>query len=140
MRSQTRNQRSTASATSPVHAKTDVPIILIRLPGLDAARFADASRALSESVATALRCPVRDVWTYWQRVEFASMGAEPQTTENRVAVITILGRGRPQEQVRAALEGAAQAVSKTLALPLEDVWVHWDELPEGRVFAGGQHF
>lgn len=79
------------------------------------------------------------MWTYWQRVEFASFGGEPQTAENHVAVITILGRPRPQEQVRAALEAAARAVSKTLALPLEDVWVRWDELDDGTVFAGGQH-
>lgn len=117
-----------------------MPIVLVRLPGSDGATpFADASRALSESVAGALRCPVRDVWTYWQRVEFASIGADPQMRENRVAMITILGRRRPQEQVRAALEAAARAVSTTLALPIEDVWVRWDELGDGTVFAGGQH-
>lgn len=79
------------------------------------------------------------MWTYWQLVEFASIGADLQTTKNRVAMITILGRRRPQEQVRAALEAAARAVSTTFALPIEDVWVRWDELSDGTVFAGGQH-
>ena len=45
--------------------------------------------------------------------------------------------GRPQTQIAAGLAAVARAVCESLAIPLEDVWAHWEELPPGRVFAGG---
>ena len=117
-----------------------MPIALITVPGpIEPAKIVEAGRALAEAVARGLHCRVQDVWTYWQPVEVAMIGAERQTPENRVAVIRILGRKRPGTEVRRALAEAAGALSATLALPLEDVWVHWHELPDGTVFAGGQN-
>ena len=75
----------------------------------------------------------------WHGAAQAAVGVEPMSTRNRIAVIRILGRPRPALEVRRALEGAARAASERLGLPLEDGWVHWQELPDGTVFAGGQH-
>ena len=35
------------------------------------------------------------------------------------------------------MTGAANAVSETLGVPLEDVWVQWIDVISGQVFAGG---
>ena len=75
----------------------------------------------------------------WHGAAQGGVGGGPRGTRNRLPRVRILGRPRPALGVRRALEGAARAASERLGLPLEDGWVHWQELPDGTVFAGGQH-
>ena len=50
------------------------------------------------------------------------------------AAVLVAQQGR---RARLRLRAAAEATSAALGVPLEDVWVHWEELRPGRVFAGG---
>lgn len=54
-----------------------------------------------------------------------------------VVTVVIRGRVRGDEQVAEAVPSAARAVSPELAVPVEDVWMQWIDVPSGTAFAGG---
>ena len=76
--------------------------------------------------------------TAWVSVAVAHVGAERRSASTQCPVVTVRARaGRSPDAVAAGLTATAEAVAAALGLPAEDVWVHWEELPAGRVFAGG---
>ena len=77
------------------------------------------------ALAEALGCPAQDVWVY---------GVEADERKG-CAFVTV--RARDEARVAAGLAAVAGAVAAALEVPLQDVWVHWMDLPPGRVFAGG---
>jgi len=54
-----------------------------------------------------------------------------------VAYVDILLRTRSDEVVQAVLQATAEAVSRHLGVPLDDVWASVRRLDSGQVFAGG---
>lgn len=93
---------------------------------------------LPAALAVALECAPGDVWVTWAPVEAATSGGERRAYAGHSPVVTVRARAwRSEEQVRRGLAAVAHAVGGALGLPVEDVWVHWLELPPGRVFAGG---
>ncbi len=95
--------------------------------------------ALPADLATAIGCDEGDVWVYFCEVSAVSVGGERREFHGHSPVVTVRARAwRSEEQVRAGMQAVARSVSSSLGVPLEDVWVHWLELPPGRVFAGGE--
>lgn len=92
---------------------------------------------LAETVAEGLSCPVADVWCSFTPSQTQYLGLADAATAGQCPVVVIRGRARGEDQIAAAMKGAAQAVSTVLKLPLEDVWVQWIDVVPGRVFAGG---
>lgn len=117
-----------------------MPVVTIQaLRPLDPARIDRLFQEVPSALAAALACAESEVWVYWQPVEAASVGPDRRPYAGHCPVVTIRARAwRPDAHVRSGMEAAAKAVSSALGLPLEDTWVHWLEIPAGRVFSGGQ--
>jgi phenylpyruvate tautomerase PptA (4-oxalocrotonate tautomerase family) len=95
--------------------------------------------SLVEALADALTCPPGDVWAYWEEVGAVRLGERTVGYDGHCPVVSIRSRqGRSEEQIASGLAAVAHAVSESMGVPLEDVWVHWKELAPGRVFAGGR--
>ncbi len=90
------------------------------------------------AIASAISCDAGDVWVYWHAVGAACSGGQLRSFADHSPVVTIRARAwRTDDQVKRGMAAAAAAVASSLGLPLEEVWVHWLELPPGRVYAGG---
>ncbi len=94
--------------------------------------------AIPEALASALSCATGEVWVDWIAADAAVSNNVRREFSGHNPLVTIRARAwRPDEHVRAGLVATAEATAYALGVPLEDVWVHWVELPPGRVFAGG---
>ena len=116
-----------------------MPIVTVHaLPPADPARVERCLSALIEALAIALQQDQQGVWAQWVDVQTMHTGTERRSIESHCPVVIIRARaGRHGGVIQAGLRAAAEATSAALGLPLEDVWVHWEELRTGRVFAGG---
>ncbi len=93
--------------------------------------------AVAEALAEAIGNDVGQVWVYWCAVERALIGGELREFHGHCPVITIRARqGRSQGEIAAGLQATARAAAAALDLPVDDIWIHWVELPVGRVMAG----
>lgn len=105
---------------------------------LDMGRIDRLLVAIPEALGAALSCATGEVWVYWTAVDACVNADERRAFEGHCPLVTIRARAwRPDEHVRAGLVATAEATAAALGVPAEDVWVHWVELPPGRVFAGG---
>ena len=95
----------------------------------------NAAQALSDAIGT----PVKAIWATWEPVEIMHLGGEDRPFFGHCPVVTVRARaGRTDAQIAAGLQAVAQAVSSSLGLAIEDIWVHWDDMPAGHIFLGGQ--
>lgn len=116
-----------------------MPVITIHAlsPG-EPGRIERCLETVAAAVAAAVGRAPDQVWVYWCAVEQAWVGGGLRGFRGHCPVVTVRAReGRPAQAKALALEAAAQAVAQALELPLEDVWVHWVDVPEGLVYAGG---
>jgi hypothetical protein len=100
----------------------------------------DATRALgavAEAVARGASCPVEDVWCTLGALDAFTIGERPVTGAGRIVFVEIQMRARGATVTRFVLENAAEAVSGTFGVPLEDVWARVVEVRSGETFAGG---
>lgn len=94
--------------------------------------------AVVDGLAAALGCAPAGVWASWTPVSAQHTGHQRRVFQGHCPTVTVLAMpGRPLPQRQAGLAAVAWAVASSLELPVEDVWVHWRELEEGLVFAGG---
>jgi len=116
-----------------------MPIVIVRsLRPAAPQRIDDMLAGIVRELAGALGDSPGDVWVYWEDVQAVRLGERAVGFEGHCPLVTVRARaGRPQTQIAAGLAAVARAVCESLAIPLEDVWAHWEELPPGRVFAGG---
>jgi phenylpyruvate tautomerase PptA (4-oxalocrotonate tautomerase family) len=116
-----------------------MPIVTVHaLPPADPAVVDRCLSALTEALAGALQQDQQGVWAQWVNVRAMHTGAQRRGFVGHCPVVIIRARaGRHGGVIQAGLRAAAEATSAALGLPLEDVWVHWEELRPGRVFAGG---
>ncbi|MBI3072664.1 MAG: hypothetical protein HYY84_11170 [Deltaproteobacteria bacterium] len=94
-------------------------------------------RDVPSALGKALSCPPDDVWVYFEEVDSAKVGADCRGWKGHCPVVVIRARVRSDDAVQRGLEAVAHAVAGAFSLPIEDIWVHWVDLPPGRVFAGG---
>lgn len=116
-----------------------MPVVIVRsLRPSEAMRIDRMLAAVVEGVSDALACSPGDVWVYWVEVGAVRLGQTAVAYAGHCPVVSIRARrGRSEEEIAAGLAAAARAVSGAMGVPIEDVWVHWEELDPGRVFAGG---
>lgn len=116
-----------------------MPVITVQTLPLSPERVRMLLDSLPRAVAEAIQSPVGDVWAQHVVANAAVAGTTPLTPDSDIPIVTIRARSwRTEEQVRAGLAAAAAAVADALGLAVADVWVHWLELPPGRVFSGGE--
>lgn len=113
-----------------------MPIVTATVESRHEALAGRAAAALVESVAAALACPPADVWAQVVCAAAVRQGvAHPQPPA--CPIVIVRGRARDGEAVGRALGAAAGALHRALGVAVDDVWVQWVEVAEGRVFAGG---
>lgn len=116
-----------------------MPIVTVHaLPPPDPAAVGRCLTALTIGLAGALQQPTQSVWAQWIDVHTMHTGTTPRAFAGHCPVVVIRARaGRHGGVIQAGLRAVAEATATTLDVPLEDIWVHWEELRPGRVFAGG---
>jgi hypothetical protein len=103
----------------------------------DPAALDRALHALVAGIAEAAGGAPAGTWAHWVPMARVVQGPTVAGFQGHCPVVTIRGRARDPEAVRAAVRAAAVATSAALGLPLEDVWVQWVDVEPGRAFAGG---
>lgn len=109
-----------------------VPIVEIIVPPGVPGALEPLAAPVGRALAQALSCEPAAVWVYVVR---AAVHAGP--AEGPCPCVTVRAMPRPEEAVRAGMEAVVRAVSEGLQVPFDDVWLHWIDLPRGRVFSGG---
>lgn len=116
-----------------------MPTVTLRaLPPDDPGAIDRCHAAVARALGAAIGRAPEGVWCQWVPVGAAHVGVAARGPADQCPVVTIRARaGRSPEAVARGLEATARAVAAALDLPVEDVWVHWQDVPAGRVFAGG---
>jgi phenylpyruvate tautomerase PptA (4-oxalocrotonate tautomerase family) len=116
-----------------------MPVVTVHaLPPADPAAVDRCLSAITAALAEALHQDRQGVWAQWVDARAEHTGATVRAFEGHCPVVVVRARaGRHGGVIQAGLRAVAEATSGALGLPLEDVWVHWEELRPGRVFAGG---
>lgn len=116
-----------------------MPVVTVSaLPPSDRAAIDRCLAAVIQRLAAALQQDRQGVWAQWVSAEAMHIGATRRSFDGHCPVVVVRARaGRHPHVVQLGLRAVAEAVAESLALPVEDVWVSWEELAPGRVFAGG---
>lgn len=118
-----------------------MPVVTIHsLDPADDRTIAACLQAIVRELAIAIQRSEAGVWAYWCPVRSVRQGDTFRYFRGHCPVVVIRAReGRSEQTIAKGLEATARVISDALGLPLEDVWVTWESVPPGRVFAGGRH-
>ena len=89
---------------------------------------------IRDSGARALRCPIDNVWVIFHAVppgcylQGESPANTPQARTHPPAVIVKLQAGRTREEIDAFVTAVASAVAQGFAVPVDNIWIHYDEM------------
>lgn len=116
-----------------------MPVVRIfALPPSEPTAVADCLDAVVVGLSAALDTEPPGIWATWIPISAQHTGRQPRAFRGHCPTVTVLAMpGRSLSQRQDGLAAVARAVSGALGLPIEDVWVHWQELEPGLVFAGG---
>ncbi len=117
-----------------------MPVVQIHaLPPPSPDRVDACLAAVVTALSDGLGCEPAGVWAQWCAAAAMHTGPQRRDFAGHCPVVIIRARrGRAPEQIAQGLAATAAAVATSLGLPLDDVWVHWQELDPAQVFAGGQ--
>lgn len=116
-----------------------MPVVTVQcLPPDNPTAIDHALDAVVVAVAEAVGGQPSGTWAHWTPMAAVVQGSTHRGFRGHCPIVTIRGQVRDESVVAPALEAAAVAVSGSLGLPLEDVWVQWLEVTAGRAFAGGR--
>jgi phenylpyruvate tautomerase PptA (4-oxalocrotonate tautomerase family) len=116
-----------------------VPIVTIHaLPPKEHKQIGALLIEVARKLASALNTPPSNVWVHFEPiVEFCEGEVIPSLSDYH-PVIRVLANPRPEEAIRRGLESIAEAVASGLGLDRKNIWIHWVDLPPGRVYADGE--
>ncbi len=116
-----------------------MPVVTVHtLPPADPAALDRLRARVPTRLSAALGQAPRTVWLHVVTSEVMAVGPEARPFDGHCPQVVVRARaGRAGAAIQAGLRATAEAVAEALAVPLEDVWVHWVEIQPGRVFAGG---
>lgn len=116
-----------------------MPLVLIHCPEPPDPAMKDAAlAAVSPALCPAVDARPEAVMTYWVDVSRHHVRDELRTDWPAIPAVIIHGRtGRTAAQIEAGMRAVAGAVGDALGLPVEDVWVRWDDMPLGHVLSNG---
>jgi phenylpyruvate tautomerase PptA (4-oxalocrotonate tautomerase family) len=116
-----------------------MPIVHIRGNPIDDQRQLEGAMAsLAESLSTAIDCRPESVWCTFASFTAATVGPAVPRREDRIVYADLLMRPRGSDIAARALEATASTISRSLEVPLENVWVRLSELTPDSIFAGGK--
>jgi len=124
---------------APPQYRFAMPIVTIQsLRPPEPGRIDMMLSSVVNSLSRAIGCPPADVWVYWQEAGAVHQGQTRREFAGHCPMVTIRARtANAPEQVEKGLSATAEAVSISLDVPVENVWIYWQELSPTRVFAGG---
>jgi hypothetical protein len=115
-----------------------VPVVTLHcLPPDDPEAIERALHAIVDSVAEATGGASSGTWAHWVPMAAVVQGERRTGFAGHCPVVTVRGRPTDDAGIAAVLTAVAGAIGSALRLPLEDVWVQWLEVVDGRIFAGG---
>jgi hypothetical protein len=112
-----------------------VPVVHIR--GFERRSTADVERGfveVAEAVASAVGCPLADVWSTFTKVESMTVGDRFPSNEGEILYLELLMRSR-RRGGPAALGSAASAAARAFSVEA-DVWARLVEPSPARCGAG----
>lgn len=116
-----------------------MPVVTITaLPPDDPDRIDATLAGVVSELATALATVPSNVWAHFVPVAALREGGSAPGQLEYHPIVTVLANPRPDEAVSRGLHAVASAVASGLGIKRENVWVHWVDLPQGRVFGGGE--
>jgi phenylpyruvate tautomerase PptA (4-oxalocrotonate tautomerase family) len=93
---------------------------------------------VARSLASALNTPPSNVWVHFEPIVAFCEGEAVPSQSDYHPVVTVLANPRPEEAINRGLESIATAVADGLGLNRKHIWIHWTDLPHGRVYADGK--
>lgn len=115
-----------------------MPVVTITALSPGDGRREAALAAVPPALAGSVGCNPEAVWVYWVDAAAVRMGSRDAEYEGHCPVVVVRARvARTDEAVAAGMVALGEALSRELGLPYEDIWVHWVDVPSGRVLAGG---
>jgi phenylpyruvate tautomerase PptA (4-oxalocrotonate tautomerase family) len=116
-----------------------MPIVkILALPPKDSNQIDDILTEVARKLAAALDTTPNNVWVHFVPLTHFCEGESVPAESVYHPVITVLANPRPEELIKRGLQAVATAVAAGLELPLENIWIHWVDLPPGRVYADGK--
>jgi hypothetical protein len=108
------------------------------LPPPEAERTDMCLSAAIDGVAAAMKCPTSEVWAQFLPVSAMHIGNRPVRFNGHCPVVVVRTMHEsPPAQVRAALTALASGIAAAMDLPVDDIWIQWQQLQPGTVFAAG---
>jgi hypothetical protein len=115
--------------------KTDMPVVTIQaLTPNDPQKVSQTLKAVVQGLAAALNTANENVWAHFTPVSALSEGDNVFGGDEYHPVISVLANPRSQELINNGLNAIASAVSAGLGIKKENIWIHWVDLPPGRVY------
>ncbi len=116
-----------------------MPIVTIHaLPPEEHKQIGTMLTEVARSLASVLNTPPSNVWVHFEPiVDFCEGEAVPSQSDYH-PIVTVLANPRPEEAISRGLESIAIAVANGLGIGRKNIWIHWTDLPHGRVYADGK--
>jgi hypothetical protein len=116
-----------------------MPIVTIHaLPPKESKQIGTTLIEVAKKLASALNTSSSHVWVHFEPVVDFCEGETIPSQSDYHPVVTVLANPRSEEAISRGLESIATAVASGLGLDRKNIWIHWIDLPHGRVYADGQ--
>jgi hypothetical protein len=116
-----------------------VPVVTLQCLAPDEpTRILRVLKTIVTDVADVIGGQPSGTWAHWVPMATVVQGTTEVGYHGHCPIVTVRGQSRDENVIVNTLRAVAAAVSKTLELPIEDVWVQWLDVSPGRAFAGGE--
>jgi phenylpyruvate tautomerase PptA (4-oxalocrotonate tautomerase family) len=116
-----------------------MPIVTVHaLPPKERKQIGITLTEVARKLASALNTSPSNVWVHFEPILDFCEGETIPSRSNYHPVVTVLANPRPEEAISRGLESIATAIASGLGLDPKNIWIHWVDLPHGRVYADGQ--
>ncbi len=115
-----------------------MPVVTIEALPQDPQRVESMLAGEVAAVVDALSTVPENVWAHFVPMQAVYEQGRLNDSQGYHPIVTVLANPRPDAVVARGLEAVAAAVVRELGCPADKVWVHWVDLPPGRVFSAGQ--
>jgi len=88
-------------------------------------------------LAAALDTSPDHVWVYFLPISELCEGEKVPSQKEYHPVVNVLANPRPEDAIQRGLEAIASVIASEFSVDKRNVWIHWIDLPVGRVYAEG---
>ena len=112
-----------------------MPIVTIyALPPADPQKISQTLTEVVCGLAVALKTVPENVWAHFIPINALQEGDQVFGGDRYHPVIRVLANPRSQDLINNVLEAIALTVSSGLGVKKDNIWIHWVDLPPGRVY------